>query len=116
MCPGVHLAPTRPWLLLAAAAVFQTAWIVSVKLMDGLSRLLPLTVYLASGLGAAACLSVAMKAIPMGTAYAVWMGISVVGALLVDVAFFKEPWTVFRIGCALLIVAGACGLRFAAAR
>jgi len=52
----------------------------------------------------------------MGTAYAFWMGISVVGALLVDVAFFKEPWTVFRIGCALLIVAGACGLRFAAAR
>jgi len=116
MCPGVQLAPTRPWLLLTAAAVFQTVWIVSVKLMDGLSRLLPLTVYLASGLAAAACLSVAMKAIPMGTAYAVWMGISVVGALLVDVAFFKEPWTVFRIGCALLIVAGACGLRFAAAR
>jgi quaternary ammonium compound-resistance protein SugE len=57
-----------------------------------------------------------MRAIPMGTAYAVWMGASVVGALLVDVAFFKEPWNVFRAACALLIVAGACGLRLAAAR
>ena len=112
----MQLAPTRPWLLLTAAAIFQIVWIVSVKLMDGLSRLLPLTVYLASGLGAAVCLSVAMKTIPMGTAYAVWMGVSLVGALLVDVAFFKEPWTAFRVGCMLLIVAGVCGLRVAAAR
>src|SRR5262249_40391700 len=85
----------RPWLFLMASALFEVVWIVSLKLTDGFARLAPLALYLASGLGCAVCLSIAMRAIPMGTAYAVWMGASVVGALLVDVAFFKEPWNVF---------------------
>ena len=107
---------SRPWLFLMASALFEVVWIVSLKLTDGFARVGPLVLYLASGLGCAVCLSVAMRAIPMGTAYAVWMGASVVGALLVDVAFFKEPWNAFRAGCALLIIMGTCGLRFAASR
>jgi quaternary ammonium compound-resistance protein SugE len=107
---------SRPWLFLIASALFEVVWIVSLKLTDGFARLAPLAVYLVSGLGAAVCLSIAMKAIPMGTAYAVWMGASVVGALLVDVAFFKEPWNVFRAACAFLIILGTCGLRLAASR
>jgi quaternary ammonium compound-resistance protein SugE len=110
MTPG----SARPWILLTVSALFEAVWIVSLKLTDGFSRLLPLLADLLSGLGAAVCLSIAMKAIPMGTAYAVWMGVSVVGALSVDVAFFREPWSAFRAACALLIVAGVCGLRFAA--
>jgi quaternary ammonium compound-resistance protein SugE len=112
----VQLAPTRPWLFLTASAAFEVAWIVSLKLMDGVSRRVPLALYLASGLAAAVCLSISMKAIPMATAYAVWMGVSLVGAVLVDVAFFGEPWTAFRGLCVLLIVAGVCGLRVAAGR
>jgi quaternary ammonium compound-resistance protein SugE len=107
---------SRPWLFLMVSALFEVVWIVSLKLTDGFARLAPLALYLISGLGCAVCLSIAMRAIPMGTAYAVWMGASVVGALLVDVAFFKEPWNVFRAGCALLIILGSCGLRFAATR
>lgn len=107
---------TRPWLLLTVSTLFEVAWIVSLKLTDGFARLLPLAGYLVSGLGAAVFLSMAMKAIPMGTAYSVWMGVSLVGALCVDVAFFKEPCNAFRAGCAVLIVAGTCGLRFAAPR
>jgi quaternary ammonium compound-resistance protein SugE len=103
----------RPWLFLTVSALFEVAWIVSLKLTDGFARLLPLLAYLVSGLGAAVFLSMAMKAIPMGTAYAVWMGVSLVGAPCVDVALFKEPCSAFRVGCALLIVAGTCGLRFA---
>jgi quaternary ammonium compound-resistance protein SugE len=103
----------RPWMLLLVSAAFEVAWIVSLKLTDGFARILPLIGYLVSGLGAAVFLSMAMKTIPMGTAYAVWMGVSLVGALCVDVAFFKEPWSVFRVGCALLIVAGTYGLRVA---
>lgn len=110
MTPGA----ARPWILLTVSALFEVIWIVSLKLTDGFARLLPLLAYLASGLGAAVFLSLAMKAIPMGTAYSVWMGVSVVGALCVDVAFFKEPWSAFRVACALLIMAGVCGLRFAA--
>jgi quaternary ammonium compound-resistance protein SugE len=110
------LANGRPWLFLMASAVCEVVWIVSLKLTDGFARVGPLVVYAVSGLGCAVCLSVALRAIPMGTAYAVWMGASVVGALLVDVAFFKEPWNVFRAACALLILLGTCGLRFAATR
>jgi quaternary ammonium compound-resistance protein SugE len=106
----------RPWLFLTASTLFEVVWIVSLKMMDGFARIGPLLVYLASGLGAAVCLSIAMKIIPMGTAYAVWMGASLVGALLIDIAFFKEPWDLFRVGSALLIVAGTCGLRIAASR
>ena len=106
----------RPWLFLTASTLFEVVWIVSLKLTDGFARFGPLLIYLVSGLGAAVCLSIAMRVIPMGTAYAVWMGASLIGALFVDVAFFKEPWNYFRAGCALLIVAGACGLRIAASR
>jgi quaternary ammonium compound-resistance protein SugE len=106
----------RPWLFLAVSTLFEVVWLVSLKMSEGFARLLPLLVYLGSGLGAAVCLSIAMRAIPMGTAYAVWMGGSLVGALLVDVAFFKEPWNVFRAACAFLIVLGTFGLRLAAQR
>jgi quaternary ammonium compound-resistance protein SugE len=108
------LGTARPWILLTVSALFEVVWIVSLKMTDGFARLVPLLAYLASGLGAAVFLSLAMKAIPMGTAYAVWMGLSVVGAMGVDVAVFKEPWSAFRAACALLIMAGVCGLRFAA--
>ena len=107
---------TKPWLFLAASALFEVLWIVSLKLTDGFARLAPLVVYAVSGLGAAVLLSMAMKMIPMGTAYAVWMGLSVVGALAVDVAFFKQPWDAFRVVCVLLILAGTCGLRLATPR
>ena len=106
----------RPWLFLTVSALFEIAWIVSLKLTDGLHRILPLAGYLISGLGAAVFLSMAMKAIPMGTAYAVWMGSSLVGAMVVDAAFFREPWNAVRFGCALLIVLGSCGLQLASPR
>ena len=106
----------RPWLFLTASTAFEVVWIVSLRMTDGFTRLAPLLVYAASGLGAAVCLSVAMKIIPMGTAYAFWMGASVVGVLIVDVALFKQPWDLFRVTCALLIIAGTCGLQVARAR
>jgi quaternary ammonium compound-resistance protein SugE len=110
MSPG----SARPWILLTISALFEVAWIVSLKLTEGFARLLPLVGYLASGLGAAVFLSMAMRTIPMGTAYAVWMGVSLVGALGVDVALFKEPCDAFRLGCAFLIVAGVFGLQLTA--
>jgi quaternary ammonium compound-resistance protein SugE len=112
----MHAATARPWILLSVSALFEVAWIVSLKLTNGFDRLLPLACYLLSGLGAAVFLSMAMKAIPMGTAYAIWMGVSLVGALVVDAAVFREPWSALRVGCALLIVAGSCGLQLATPR
>ena len=106
----------RSWLFLTASTLFEVVWIVSLRMTEGFTRFTPLLVYAVSGLGAAVCLSVAMKIIPMGTAYAFWMGASVVGVLLVDIAWFKQPWDPFRVACALLIIAGTCGLQVARAR
>ena len=100
----------RPWVYVVVAALFQVAWVFSLKRTDGLNRWLPLAGYLLFGLGSAVFLSMAMKLVPMGTAYAAWMGLSIVGATLVDVLYLHEPVTAFRVACAALIVAGACGL------
>ena len=109
-------AAVRPWVYVAIAALFQVAWVFSLKRTDGLNRWLPLAGYLLFGLGSAVFLSMAMKLIPMGTAYAAWMGLSIVGATVVDVAFLHEPFNAFRIACAALIVAGACGLSLTSPR
>jgi len=109
-------AAGRAWLFLGVSALFEVAWIASLKGMSGFSRALPVAGYLVSGLGAAVFLSLAMKVIPMGTAYAVWMGGSVVGALILDAVAYGERWSAVRIACALLILAGTCGLRLSAAR
>lgn len=106
----------RPWVYVVLASLFQVAWVFSLKRTDGLHRWLPLAGYLVFGLGSAVFLSMAMKLIPMGTAYAAWMGLSIVGATVVDVAFLHEPFNAFRIACAALIVAGACGLSLTSPR
>ena len=106
----------KHWTFLILSSLCEVGWIVSLKMIDGFSRLAPLIGYAGFGLGAAVLLSLSMKAIPMATAYAIWMGVSVVGALIVDAAFFKEPFGALRIFCALLVVAGTCALRFVPAR
>jgi quaternary ammonium compound-resistance protein SugE len=114
--PSERMRDLGRWLLLGVSALFEVAWIASLKLMNGFGRFLPLAGYVVSGLGAAVFLSMAMKTIPMGTAYAVWVGGSLVGALVLDAAVFGESWTALRLGSALLILIGTCGLRLAAAR
>ena len=106
----------RAWGCLVLSALCEVGWIVSLKMMAGVSRTIPLAGYLLFGLGAAVFLSAAMKSIPMATAYAVWVGVSLIGAMLVDIAAFQQPWSTFRAFCAILIVAGSCGLRFAPGR
>ena len=104
------------WLLLIVGGLFEVGFTTTLRFVDGF-RNVPWTIaFLASVAVSMGLLEAASRSIPMGTAYAVWMGASVVGALLVDVAFFKEPWNVFRAACALLILVGTCGLRFAATR
>ena len=106
------------WLYLVVAGLFEIGWPLGLKkgwTPDGV-QVWWLLFAIVSMAVSGALLMLAQRAIPMGTAYAVWMGASVVGALLVDVAFFKEPWNVFRAACALLILVGTCGLRFAATR
>ncbi len=99
------------WIFLSVSALFEVAWVFSLKLCEGAARAGPLALYAASGLGAAVFLSLAMRTIPMGVAYAVWMGLSLVGTLAVDAVVFHEPWSTARTASALLILAGTCGLK-----
>ena len=108
-----HFSPNanQAWLLLAAAGVLEVAWAVGMKYTNGFSRPLPSAVVLIVALASFALLGLAMKALPVGTAYAVWVGIGAAGAALFGIVLFGEPATAARIGCVLLIVAGVVGLK-----
>jgi quaternary ammonium compound-resistance protein SugE len=84
-----------------------------MKTTDGFSRPLPSLAVLAVALASFGLLGLAMKALPVGTAYAAWVGIGAAGAALAGIALFDEPATAMRIGCVLLIVAGVVGLKLA---
>lgn len=102
------------WICLSISALCQVAWVVSLRLFHGGSRIGPLALYAGSGLGAAIFLALAMRGISMSAAYAAWLGLSLVGTLGVDVLVFHESWSLTRAASALLILAGACGLKLAA--
>lgn len=109
------LSPSTAWLILLAAGLLEIVWSVSMKASDGFTRL-PLTIVT---FVAAWCsfilLGIAMKALPVGNAYAVWTGIGAIGAAILGILLFHEPVTAARIGCIALIVAGIAGLRLTAA-
>ncbi len=105
--------PAQAWLLLAVAGALEVAWAVGMKFTDGLSRPLPSVAVLVVALASFALLGLAMKALPVGTAYAAWVGIGAAGAMLAGIVMFGEPATWLRIGCVVLIVVGVAGLKLA---
>ena len=102
---------TQAWILLALAGLLEIAWAVGMKTTDGFTRAGPSAVVLSLALLSFWLLGVAMKALPVGTAYAVWVGIGAAGAALFGILLFREPASAARIVCLLMIVAGVVGLR-----
>lgn len=101
-----------PWLLLLLAGLFEVAWAIGLKYTDGFSRPLP-TLLTLSAMGVSVLLlAMAVKQLPLGTAYAVWTGIGAVGTVLMGIWLFNEPATLARILCLTLIVGGILGLKF----
>lgn len=100
------------WLILFAAGLCEIGWAVGLKYTDGFSRLWPSLFTGVSLLASMALLGVALKALPLGTAYAVWTGIGAVGTVILGIVLFKEPVTVARLVCVGLIVVGILGLKF----
>lgn len=94
------------WMLLFAAGLLEVVWALSMKQSNGFSRLTPTIVTLVAMIASFGLLSVAMKTLPLGTAYTVWTGIGAVGAFAVGVMVLGEPANAMRIGAAALIVAG----------
>jgi quaternary ammonium compound-resistance protein SugE len=100
------------WLLLVVAGLFEVGWAIGLKYTDGLTRLWP-TVWTAAALVVSmALLALAMRTLPVGTAYAVWTGIGATGTALLGMAILGEPASPARLACLVLIVAGIVGLKF----
>ena len=101
------------WLILITAGLFEVIWATALKMSNGFRN--PVAdVVCAAGMALSFWfLSIAMKTLPMGTAYAVWTGIGAVGGVVVGIAMFGESASALRIASAALIVAGIVGLKLA---
>lgn len=99
------------WVVLFIAGIFETCWAVALKASGGFTRPWPTAAFGVSMVISVGLLGVAMRTLPLGTAYAVWTGIGTVGAVLVGVAFLGEAATPARLLCMALIVAGIVGLK-----
>lgn len=100
------------WLLLLLAGLFEVAWAIGLKYTDGFSRPLPTLLTLIAMAVSVLLLAMAVKQLPLGTAYAVWTGIGAVGTVLMGIWLFNEPATLARVLCLLLIIVGVLGLKF----
>lgn len=102
------------WLLLVLAGVLECVWAIGLKYTEGFTRVWPSLITLAAMFFSFILLSIAMKHLPIGTAYAVWTGIGAVGTVILGIALFHEPATFARILCLTLILLGIVGLKFCA--
>ncbi len=103
-----------PWIYLAIAGLFEVVWAFSMKQSEGFTRPGPTAVTIAAMIASFALLSLAMKSLPLGTAYTIWTGIGAVGAFLVGVAILGETASAMRIVAALLIVSGLVLMKLSA--
>ncbi len=102
------------WLYLFIAGLLEIGWVIGLKYTEGFSRLIPSVITVVTMIGSFYCLSLAVKALPLGTSYAIWTGIGTVGAMIAGIVMFGESASFMRIGCALLIVSGIIGLKITA--
>jgi quaternary ammonium compound-resistance protein SugE len=101
------------WSLLFIAGLLEVGWAIGLKYTDGFSRLLPSLFTLVSMAGSVILLGLALKSLPVGTAYAVWTGIGAVGTALLGIILLGEPAATLRLASMGLIVAGIVGLKIA---
>lgn len=101
------------WGILVVAGLFEIGWAVGLKYTEGFTRLWPTVLTVASMIASMGLLGLAVRSLPIGTAYAVWTGIGTVGTAVLGIVLFREPATVIRLVCIGLIVTGIIGLRLA---
>jgi len=108
MTPSQSMA----WVLLAIAGVLEVVWALGLKYSDGFTRLWPSVIVVVGASASFWLLSLSMRVLPAGTAYAVWVGIGAVGTALAGMVLLGEPSNAARLACIALIVAGVLGLKF----
>ena len=99
------------WIYLLVAGIIEVVWAVGMKYSEGWTRLYPSIFTVVTMIIGFYFLSMAVKTLPLGTAYAIWTGMGTVGTVVYSVIFFKEPMDVVKSVCILLIVTGIVGLR-----
>lgn len=99
------------WALLVAAGILEIGWAIGLKYTDGFTRLWPSVWTILAMAASMYLLAVAARTLPIGTAYAVWVGIGAVGAAILGMVLLGEPRSAGRIACIGLIVAGVVGLK-----
>jgi quaternary ammonium compound-resistance protein SugE len=99
------------WIILLVAGLFEVGWAVGLKYTEGFTRLWPTVGTGVSMVLSMTLLGLALKTLPLGTAYAVWTGIGAIGTALFGIVVLKEPATAARLVCLCLIVAGILGLK-----
>src|SRR5690606_6173631 len=104
---------TMNWFILFVAGLFEVGWAIGLKYTEGFTRLWPTLGTLVALVISMGLLGFAMKSLPVGTAYAVWVGIGAVGTAILGIALFGEATSVLRLASVALIVAGIVGLKLA---
>lgn len=103
-----------PWLMLLVAGLFEVGWAIGLKYTEGFTRFWPSVGTLVAMVASVGLLGLALRTLPVGTAYAVWTGIGAVGTVVCGIVLLGEPATVARLACVGLIVAGIVGLKLTA--
>ncbi len=104
------------WLWLVIAGILEVGWAVGLKYSQGFSRFVPSIFTLMGMIASFYFLSLALRSLPLGTAYAVWTGIGAVGTVLLGIILFKEPADLIRLLCIGLILMGIVGLKMSSPR
>lgn len=100
-----------PWFYLTIAALFEVIWAIGLKYTEGFKRLMPSVITLAAMYASFYFLSLSVKTLPIGTAYAVWTGIGATGTAILGMVFFNESRELLRLASIALIILGVIGLK-----
>lgn len=103
------------WFMLVIAGLFEVVWAIGLKYTDGFTRLIPSVISVVAMVLSVGLLGLAMKTLPIGTAYAVWVGIGVIGTALLGMLVFGESVSLLKIVSLALIVLGIVGLKISTA-
>ena len=107
------MSQTAAWIMLFVAGLFEIGWAIGLKYTEGFTRLWPSIWTGAALVASLALLGIAVKYLPVGTAYAVWVGVGAVGTAVIGIVLLGEASTFARIASIGLIVAGIVGLKLA---
>jgi quaternary ammonium compound-resistance protein SugE len=100
-----------PWIILLLAGLLEVVWAVGLKFTEGFSKPLPTVITLTAMAGSVGLLGLALRTLPLGTAYAVWTGIGTVGTVIYGIVALNEPASALRLACIAMIIGGILGLK-----